>query len=141
MNCTITDSVLIVRFKSKPTMNQLLDPVSNAYEGPLLHREGHNFPASAIPSSHPLAPYKKTCSYVIATYRGDAVKHELLHAKYFLDPAYRSKIQEEWFCLESKTRSHIEQFLKRLGYSDKVLIDEYQAYRYSERPNFFGVRL
>jgi len=27
-----------------------------------------------------------------------------------------------------------------MGYADKVIIDEYQAYRYSESANFFGIK-
>ena len=42
---------------------------------------------------------------------------------------------------DDKTREYLTQFLKRLGYSDKVIIDEYQAYRYTEPANFFGIKL
>jgi len=30
---------------------------------------------------------------------------------------------------------------KLFNFSDKVIVDEYQAYRYSEKANFFGVKL
>jgi len=43
--------------------------------------------------------------------------------------------------LEPEKRDKIVAFLKRLGYCDKVLIDEYQAYRYTEKDNFFGLTL
>jgi hypothetical protein len=43
--------------------------------------------------------------------------------------------------MDPKKRDYITKFLKRLGYSDKVIMDEYQAYRYSEKPNFFGIKL
>jgi len=36
-------------------------------------------------------------------------------------------------------KNKIITFLKNLGYSDKVLIDEYQAYKYSEKDNFFNL--
>jgi len=29
--------------------------------------------------------------------------------------------------------------LKKLGYGDKVVIDEYQAYRYKEQGNYFEI--
>jgi hypothetical protein len=43
--------------------------------------------------------------------------------------------------MDKNARNYIIDFLRRLGYSDKVIIDEYQAYRYTEAPNFFGIRL
>jgi hypothetical protein len=43
--------------------------------------------------------------------------------------------------MEVSKKNKIITFLKNLGYNDKVLIDEYQAYRYSEKDNFFGVDL
>ena len=39
--------------------------------------------------------------------------------------------------LNVNKKNKIITFLKNLGYSDKVLIDEYQAYKYSEKDNFF----
>jgi len=47
----------------------------------------------------------------------------------------------EWDALETNQRETITVFLKKCGYSDKVLLDEYQAYRYTEAPNFFGILL
>ncbi len=122
-------------------MNALLDPISNAHEGPLANREGHNFPSAAIPAKHPLAKYKTHCAYVIGVYNTRSLAHELLHAKYFLNATYRQEIAAEWWGLSEKTRAHIVQFLKRLGYSDEVLLDEYQAYRYTEATNFFGISI
>ncbi len=123
-------------------MNELLDPLSNEYEGILVNREGHNFPSIHIPKkNHILSKYKEQCRYVIGLYNASGLQHELLHAKYYIDEEYRLEIQREWDALSSQQRTYITQFLKRLGYSDKVIIDEYQAYKYSEAPNFFGVRL
>jgi hypothetical protein len=64
----------------------------------------------------------------------------MCHAKYFIDEEYKNKIDKEWDDLVPATRDYIIAFLKRLGYSDKVLIDEYQAYRYTEADNFFGIK-
>jgi len=143
MLATIKDKVLILNFKgNKVKMNTLLDPISNAYEGPLANREGHNFPVTAIPVKHPqLAKYRSQCGYVIGIYSTKSLAHELLHAKYHLDSSYRAKITAEWLSLPESTRAHIFQFLRRLGYSEQVLLDEYQAYRYTEAPNFFGIKL
>jgi len=58
-----------------------------------------------------------------------------------LDKEYKEKIDKEWNDMEENKRNKIIAFLKKLGYDDKVLIDEYQAYRYTEKDNFFGVKL
>ncbi len=140
MRVQIKDEVLTLHFESnRNKMNDLLDPISNVYEGFLPNREGHNFPSSFIPKNHLLACYKEKCKYVIGIYNSKSIKHELLHAKYYIDVEYRSRIHKEWEELSEKTRSHIQSFLRRLGYSDRVMIDEYQAYRYSEAANFFGI--
>jgi hypothetical protein len=125
-------------------MNEWIAPISNMYEGTSKIREGHNFPSTFLPTDHILYKHIEaypTCVYVIATYNPKTIPHELLHARYYADTTYRVHIIEEWNALPEKTRAHITQFLKRLGYRDDVLIDEYQAHRYSEKSNFFGIRL
>ncbi len=122
-------------------MNTILDPISNAYEGVLNNREGHNFPSSYIPKNHMLHKYKNDCTYVIGVYNGKSIAHELLHARFYMDISYKNRIIQEWNELSATKRDYLVFFLKRLGYSDAVLIDEYQAYRYSETPNFFGIKL
>ena len=54
---------------------------------------------------------------------------------------FLKKIDKEWEELDERKRNKIITFLKKLGYCDKVIIDEYQAYRYTEKDNFFGVKL
>jgi len=142
MKVTIKDDVLIINFKgNKKKMNEILDSISNNYEGTIKNREGHNFPSIFIPNNNSLAKYKSQCKYVIGIYNNKSIKHELLHAKYYIDKEYNKKIHKEWNELEEKTQEYITKFLKRLGYSDNVIIDEYQAYKYSEPANFFGVKL
>ncbi len=143
MKVQITNSVLILRFKDVKSMNKLLDPISNEYEGILHNRIGHNFPSKFIPQNHKiLSQYKSKCEYVIGVAHMSNIKHELLHAKFYSDSEYREKIENEWAnILTDKQRILITQFLKKNGYSDKVIIDEYQAYRYSEPNNFFGFKL
>jgi hypothetical protein len=142
MKLTLKHELLLVHFEGKKEkMNEVLDPISNAYEGPLLNREGHNFPASYIPSGHLLTAYKPKCKYVIGLYNTKSLQHELQHAKYYLDEGYRRTVQEEWNALEPRIQTHITGFLTKLGYSPKVHLDEYQAYRATEPRNFFGVYL
>lgn len=142
MNISIKNDVLIIHFKGdKQKMNELLDPISNVYEGVIINREGHNFPSSLIPKSHMLFKYKTQCKYVIGIFHHNSLQHELLHAKYYIDCEYKKHIVNEWNNLEPNIKTHIYTFLKSMGYDDKVIIDEYQAYRYTEKPNFFGIKL
>lgn len=142
MNPTLKQGILILNFKGdKQKMNVLLDPISNVYEGILRNREGHNFPAQHIPKGHPLHAYKDKCKYVVAVYNTKSLNHELHHARYYMDEKYREGIQNEWKNLEKETKEKITKFLKKCGYSDEVIIDEYQAYKYTEKPNFFGVKM
>jgi hypothetical protein len=142
MRVSIQNGILMLHFEGKrDDMNRMLDPMSDRYEGPVHHREGHNFPSSYISDNHVLAPYKAKCSYVIGFFNTKSIRHELLHAKYFMDADYRSSIEREWNELREPVQHWIRTFLQRLGYSERVLLDEYQAYRYSEAENFFGIRL
>jgi hypothetical protein len=134
--------ILIVNFKGKfDLMNSLLDPISNKYEGIVSNRIGHNFPSDYIPYNHFLFEYKSVCKYVVGIANQKDLAHELAHAKFYLDSDYKNKIINEWNGLDKNTQTYLYNFLKKLGYSDKVIIDEYQAYRYTESDNFFGIKL
>jgi hypothetical protein len=142
MNVTLKEGILILNFKgNKQKMNCLLDPISNLYEGAMRNREGHNFPAKYIPAGHPLQSYRDKCVYVVAVYNTKSLNHELRHARYYVDGDYREEIEKEWRGLEERTKQKITSFLKKCGYSDKVLLDEYQAYKYTEKSNFFGIQM
>ena len=142
MITSIKNDILVINFKGdRKKMNELLDPLSNKYEGLILNRTGHNFPSEYITKNHELFKYKSKCKYVIGIYRTNDLAHEILHAKFYLDLNYKNKIEIEWKELNIDKREHITMFLKKLGYSDKVIIDEYQAYRYSESNNFFGIKI
>ena len=64
------------------------------------------------------------------------ILNEKLHAKYYFDKEYKRQIDDEWAELDAKKREK-----NYWIFSDKVNVDEYQAYRYSEKANFFGVKL
>jgi hypothetical protein len=139
---SLKNDILVVNFKGdKLLMNKILDPISNNYEGIIVNREGHNFPSTFIPKNHPLYKFKDKCKYVIGVYHHNSLSHELLHAKFFIDQKYKQNIINEWEQLEPHIRKHIHSFLKKMGYQDNVIIDEYQAYRYTEKNNFFGIKL
>ena len=135
--------LLIVRFNNKITMNNALSKISKRYEQIETIAEGYNFPASFVEKSDVIYDFvkKNKIEYVIGIYSGKSFQHEKLHAKYFLDKEYKKKIDKEWEEFDETKRNKIITFLKKLGYCDKVIIDEYQAYRYTEKDNFFGVKL
>ncbi len=137
------NKILILNFKGNiKLMNEILDPISNIYEGELNKRIGHNFPSTFIPNNnHLLSQYKSKCDYVIGISNIKDLNHELAHAKFYLDSDYKRQIIDEWENLNNLTRTHIYNFLKKLGYSDSVIIDEYQAYKSTEKNNFFGTKL
>ena len=142
MKTNIKNSILILNFEgNKQRMNNVLDPISNLYEGVINNREGHNFPVDIIPKGHILEKFKSKCKYVIGIYNNKSIKHELLHAEYYINEEYKKKVNKEWEELKPKVREHIIGYLKKLGYPDHVIIDEYQAYRYTEAANFFGIKL
>jgi mRNA-degrading endonuclease RelE of RelBE toxin-antitoxin system len=135
--------LLIIRFNDKSLMNNTLSKISERYEGLLVNAEGYNFPASYVTKSDKIYDFVRgnKIEYIIGVYNFNSIQHEKLHAKYYLDETYKNKINKEWKELDETIRNHITAFLKKLGYCDKVLIDEYQAYRYTEKNNFFGVKL
>jgi hypothetical protein len=135
--------LLIIRYDSKIKMNNDLSKISERYEDLTISAEGHNFPASFVDKKDIIYDFvqKNKIEYIIGVYNSKSIQHERLHAKYFLDPIYKNKIDNEWYELDDNKRKKITYFLKKLGYCDKVIIDEYQAYRYTEKNNFFGVNL
>lgn len=136
------NKLLIIRFNNKLLMNSILSEISERYEGLLKNAEGHNFPASYIRKSDKIYDFvkKNKIEYIIGVYNFKSIQHEKLHAKYYLDENYKTRINKEWEELDEIIRNKIIIFLKKLGYCDKVLIDEYQAYRYTEKNNFFGIK-
>jgi hypothetical protein len=143
MHVVFKGQILIVNFKgNRNKMNMILNPISDKYEGTIINREGHNFTSNLIPDEgHELSKFKLKCKYVIGIYNLNSLRHELMHAKFALDDGYRKKILYEWYNLPKETRTRITIFLKKIGYRDNVIIDEYQAYRYTEAKNFFGIKL
>ena len=113
MNINIKNSILIINFDNKTKMNQLLDNISNMVDGIIKNREGHNFPADLIPPNHLLSKYKNKCKYVIGIYNIHSLKHELLHAKFYLDKNYRQQILNEFYSLTQTQQKYIINFLQR----------------------------
>ena len=134
--------LLILRFSDRTTMNNALSKISQRYEQMEAVAEGYNFPAESVEKTDEIYNFvkKNKIEYIIGVYSEKSIQHERLHAKYYLDSEYKKKIDDEWEEMDAKKREKIMDFLKRLGYCDKVIVDEYQAYRYSEKSNFFGIK-
>lgn len=160
--CRVTlveGAVVLMEFKNMACMTEALEEISTFVEGKTaLPRTGHNFS---------MQHYKDYCKctrgkfsrstqigrllhlyceqgavYVVGCVNGDkqTKAHELRHARFFVDQVYRAEVTDMWqHHLSEKERNTITTFLKRLGYPEQVLVDEFQAYLYTEKPNFFGV--
>lgn len=60
--------------------------------------------------------------------RGETFQHELCHARFFTDAAYRARMRE---AIGGLPDAHLGKFranLRRMGYAGRVVIDEIQAY-------------
>lgn len=122
-----------------------LECLASEYEGNMKGRIGFNFPLTPnmkLPKW--LQPHmNKDIKYLIAYKDGDVatLKHELQHAKYYLDTAFRAKVKEIWESLSESAQSAVSDMLTKMGYSSQVMMDEFQAYLFTEKPNFFGKRI
>jgi hypothetical protein len=121
--------------------------IADIYEGKIDNRIGINFPMEIVEKYKGENEIKKnnynnSCEYVIVYKKGDKItkEHELMHAKYYMDKNYKEKIINIWREMEDKNKDKVKKMLKKMGYPDdeNILIDEFQAYYYTEKSNFFG---
>lgn len=119
---------------------QNLINTANRYEGNISSRIGFNFPMNIVEKSNSLRKYE--ADYIIVYKKGDILtkKHELRHAMYFLDKDYRLSVQTLWDSLSSSSQSSILAMLLKMKYPNDmtILLDEFQAYYYTEKKGFFG---
>lgn len=136
--------VLVLEFRSREEMNRALDELSRPEDGLTAARTGHNFPVTSVPGDHWLQEeFTPETRYIVAYCKGDVqtYRHEQAHARFALDSAYHAEVVAFWNSLTPQQQTHITDFLKRLGYSDSAVLDEFQAYAVTEKSNFFGIRL
>jgi hypothetical protein len=74
-----------------------------------------------------LLRYRTDDFYIIGANNEDVLKHELCHALYYSNKNYRKEINLYLSKNKSKVKKIFDYILK-LGYSNKVLFDETQAY-------------
>lgn len=129
--------------KEKEFMN--LYHLSKAYEGVEISVSsivGYNFPMKSVPKGNVLDRYRPQCDYIIVYKKGDkhTKMHELQHAKYAMDPSYKKSIDQLWDSLSPSYQKTVIGMLRKMGYDDRmeILMDEFQAYYYTEKANFFG---
>jgi hypothetical protein len=116
--------------------------IANAYEGSIPGRIGFNFPMRLVKKLYPLSKIAQyDADYVIVYKKGDIAtkRHEVQHAKYDMDPSYRKDIQTLWDSFSVQMQEKVRSTLRRMNYPDRhsLLLDEFQAYYFTEKKNFF----
>ena len=74
--------------------------------------------------------FSKKPYYLIAVKREDkaTLKHELVHAHYYLNPSYKQQADVLVKYMRKELRKNITANLKEMGYNSAVIIDEINAY-------------
>lgn len=77
---------------------------------------------------------KKKKFYIIATHNSQAVEHEMAHGLYYLNSKYKKEMDK---LLHPRTKFYrdFKKELNQMGYCDKVIKDEIQAYSATEEWN------
>jgi hypothetical protein len=139
----LKDKILFVAYDDIDEIIEL-QPFADKYEGKISGRYGLNFPFHLMKSKKSSKFISKIlkyqAEYLIAYKKGDIVtkKHEMQHAKYYIDSEYRDSIKKLWDSFDSKYKSNVISMLGKMGYPEHVMLDEFQAYYYTEKTNFFG---
>ena len=149
----VKENILHIEYSSTKDIPEYIDDIANQYEGKIKNRLGFNFPMS-FALSYTKSKNKKVfnilnqfhinekANYVIVYKKGDiqTKKHELCHAKFALDPLYKESVFKLWNSFSDTYRKNVRNLLKQMKYPDKdeILIDEFQAYYYTEKKGFFG---
>ena len=143
MTFRIKDRVLHFIYQHLSEVPDFIITVCDAYEGSIKNRIGFNFPMSVVKQIDPkstLLSYE--ADYFIGYQERDIMtkRHELQHAKYHMDPIFQGEVKKLWesFSLSFQKRT-IQQLIK-MNYPNNpdILLDEFQAYYFTEKPNFFG---
>ena len=143
MKIELRDRVLHITYPSPSDIPDDLLDICSSYEDATYPRIGFNFPFSFLQTHNPrhsLLSYD--ADYVIGYPENDILtkRHELQHAKYHMDSTYRDGIQSLWNSFPSSFQQKVIQQLLHMNYPNRmeILLDEFQAYYTTEKPNFFG---
>ena len=164
MKWCIKERVLHATYRSKTEIPDDLLRLTDAYEGVIPNRVGWNIPFSFLESTPSSAPASTPCpcpapalaplwdalrtkgaEYLVVYPEKDiqTKKHELLHARYKMDPVYQQEVRALWASLSDADQKRVHALLRGLHYPDNpdILLDEFQAYYFTEPPSFFGLTL
>jgi hypothetical protein len=74
--------------------------------------------------------YRRKLYYVIGTLAKDkeTLKHELLHAHYYLNPAYKQQVDVLVRSMRKDLKTQLTSALRNMGYANHVITDEINAY-------------
>lgn len=157
-NCN--DDILHIVYRK--TIPKYISDIADIYEGKINDRIGINFPIDVVKkwntdknckhsthsknSKNSINEYTDKAKYVVVYKKGDKLTkdHEMLHAKYYMDKEYKEKVIEIWNSMKKESKKKVLSMLKKMGYpedNEELLIDEFQAYYYTEKDNFFGKNL
>lgn len=150
MEWTVKEGVLHGIYNTQKDLPKEVLSLATVYEGEIPGRVGWNIPFSFLRcqedvySKSLINTYGKIAEYLVVYSKNDiqTKKHELLHAKYAMDQNYRKKIHTLWESLIPDDKTRIRNVLCQLHYPDdpEIQLDEFQAYYYTERSSFFGLR-
>ena len=153
MTMKVQDNVLHIEYSLLKDIPEYVFQIADEYEGKIKNRLGFNFPMSFAlkytkeknkKAFEILSGFYKNdkANYVIVYKKGDiqTKKHELCHAKFALDQTYKESVLKLFYSFSDTYRATIKKLLKEMKYPDdeSILIDEFQAYYYTERKGFFG---
>lgn len=143
MEFLIKDLILHITYNKKENISKEIIEIANAYEGEIKERIGFNFPISFVKKTFPksiLLSYK--AEYVIVYQKKDihTKKHELQHALYALNPSLQLQVKELWESFSKSYKDKVVLLLLKMNYpnDERILLDEFQAYYFTEKENFFG---
>ena len=138
------DMILHIIYEMKDNITPLIE-IANSYEGNINGRTGFNFPIHIINNIKNNLMVNKILSYkdikyIVVYKKGDILtkKHELQHAKYYLDENFRKEVTNLWDNFDDRFKKRALEMLKKMNYPEHVLMDEFQAYYFTEKPNFFA---
>ena len=125
-----------------------IEEIADMYEGKIENRIGINFPIYIAMKYNRkeidnIIQFKEqNAKYVVVYKKGDKLtkEHEMMHAKYYMDEKYKENVNKIWKNMKESSKKKVIDMLKKMGYPEEenILIDEFQAYYYTEKKNFFG---
>ena len=143
MTFYVKDRILHFIYRYLTDIPDFIIAISDAYEGHIKGRIGFNFPMSVVKRVNPkskLLSYE--ADYFIGYQKHDILtkRHELQHAKYYMNPQFQREVKELWASFSPSFQQRAFQQLIKMNYPNNpdLLLDEFQAYYFTEKPNFFG---